>query len=58
MTLCFKRPVLKRKQRLSVSEIAPQLKFTNRTHFYYLFRKKVRHDPQEWRRHQAESSAK
>ena len=43
---------------LSVSEIAPQLKFTNRTHFYYLFRKKYGMTPQEWRRHQAESSAK
>ena len=55
MAFCFKKAErLLKESNLSVSEIALQLKFTNRTHFYNLFRK----NPQEWRRHQAESSAK
>lgn len=59
MTLCFKKAErLLKESNLSVSEIALQLKFTNRTHFYYLLRKKYGMTPQEWRRHQAESSAK
>ena len=37
---------------LSVSEIALQLKFTNRTHFYELFRQKYGMTPQQWRKMQ------
>lgn len=59
MTFCFKKAErLLKESNLSVSEIALQLKFTNRTHFYNLFRKKYGMTPQEWRRHQAESSTK
>ena len=50
MTFCFKRAEeLLRDTDLSVSEIALQLKFTNRTHFYTLFREKYGMTPQEWR---------
>ena len=41
MAFCFKKAErLLKESNLSVSEIALQLKFTNRTHFYNLFRKK------------------
>ena len=48
MTFCFKKAErLLKESNLSVSEIALQLKFTNRTHFYNLFRKKYGMTPQE-----------
>ncbi len=50
MTFCFKKAEeLLCETDLSVSDIALQLKFTNRTHFYTLFRKKYGMTPQEWR---------
>lgn len=51
MTFCFQKAEhLLRETDLPVSEIALQLKFTNRTHFYNLFRKKYGVTPQEWRK--------
>lgn len=51
MTFCFKRAEqLLRDTDLSVSEIATQLHFSNRTHFYTLFRKRYGMTPQEWRK--------
>lgn len=51
MTFCFKRTeYLLLNTDLSVSEIAMQLKFTNRTHFYKLFREKYGMTPREWRK--------
>ncbi|WP_455501521.1 helix-turn-helix domain-containing protein [Gemmiger sp.] len=50
MTFCFRKAeMLLRDTDLSVSEIALQLKFTNRTHFYTLFHKKYGMTPQAWR---------
>ena len=51
MTFCFQKAErLLRETTLSVSEIALQLKFTNRTHFYELFRQKYGMTPQQWRK--------
>ena len=51
MTFCFQKAEhLLRETSLPVSEIALQLKFTNRTHFYNLFRQKYGMTPQEWRK--------
>lgn len=51
MTFCFKRAEqLLKESDLSVSEIAVRLKFSNRTHFYSLFRKQYGMTPQEWRK--------
>ena len=53
MTFCFQKAErLLRETTLSVSEIALQLKFTNRTHFYELFRQKYGMTPQQWRKMQ------
>lgn len=50
MTFCFKKAEqLLLATDLSVSEIAARLKFTNRTHFYTLFRKRYNMTPQEYR---------
>lgn len=51
MTFCFQKAErLLRETTLSVSEIALQLKFTNRTHFYELFRQKYGMTPQQLRK--------
>lgn len=51
MTFCFKKAEhLLKETDLSVSEIAAQLKFSNRTHFYTLFRKQYGMTPQSWRK--------
>ena len=53
MTFCFQKAErLLRETTLSVSEIALQLKFTKRTHFYELFRQKYGMTPQQWRKMQ------
>ena len=53
MTFCFQKAErLLRETTLSVSEIALQLKFTNRTRFYELFRQKYGTTPQQWRKMQ------
>jgi len=53
MTFCFQKAEhLLKETDLSVSEIALRLKFTNRTHFYNLFRQKYGMTPQEWRKAQ------
>lgn len=51
MTFCFqKAELLLKETSLSVSQIAAELKFTNRTHFYALFRKHYGMTPQQWRK--------
>lgn len=51
MTFCYKRAEqLLLDTDLSVSEIALQLHFTNRTHFYSLFRQQYGMTPQEYRK--------
>lgn len=51
MTFCFKKAEhLLKDTDLSVSEIAVQLNFSNRTHFYALFRKQYGMTPQAWRK--------
>lgn len=51
MTFCFKRAEqLLTDTDMSVSEIATQLNFSNRTHFYSLFKKQYGMTPQEYRR--------
>lgn len=51
MTFCFKKAEqLLLGTELSVSEIVTRLNFSNRTHFYALFRKQYGLSPQEYRR--------
>lgn len=51
MTFCFeKAEQLLAESELSVSEIAAALKFSNRTHFYALFREHYGMTPQQWRK--------
>lgn len=58
MTFCFaKAEHLLLESDLSVSEIAVQLKFSNRTHFYTLFREKYGMTPQEWRKRQKQTAS-
>lgn len=50
MTFCFKKAEqLLTETDMSVSEIAAALKFTNRTHFYSLFKARYGMTPQAWR---------